>query len=595
MHWLEVAPELFVFNDCCNVYALRDGRRALLIDLGSGHALSHLPEIGVESVAAVYFTHAHRDQCQGASAALERGLELHFPKAAAAMVEPGSRPDFRMMSPAHLAYPSRFHPPRPMPGAKFDLQAPCLIDWGPYDLELFPAPGHIDHQVAFRVDGPWGSALFCGDALHSRGKVHEAYCLEHDHYTGAGARIAADTLCALRNLRAQRICPSHGPVTDEAVWDAFTVTAERLRALADLKDTILPRRPAVRRLLRPHAGAFHRVSAHLYLWQNSYFLVSEEGAVLMVDVQCKLPDSFHKLYYETLGERPVEVVLISHLHCDHVMGIEELRGHQPLQCWAHESLVEAVENPYALARPWLHNDPAKVDCVLGEAETVRWREYELTAYWFPGQTDFHAVYATEVDGRTVLFSGDNFYPAQQWGGTGGLCGYNGGHPALWRRSAELVMRLEPEWMLASHMQPFVYRRADFEAVVDWSETVAALMREIAPDGNLERCHSPHFLEVRPYVQPAAPAMPVALRVRNTYPRSLTLRVAARLPEGLAGDTATRTIELAAGEEGSLSWELAAAEGLAGMHLVTFDVSDNDGYRGEAAECYVRGAGWYEGM
>ncbi len=65
-------------------------------------------------------------------------------------------------------------------------------------------------------------------------------------------------------------------------------------------------------------------------------------------------------------------------------------------------------------------------------------------------------------------AGDNFYPPQQWGGTGGLCGFNGGLPKLWRQSAELVLRLTPDWILASHLQPFPFRREDFEAVVAWS-------------------------------------------------------------------------------------------------------------------------------
>ena len=38
----EVLPDLFEWTDTCNVYVLRDGDAALLIDLGDGSVLEHL-------------------------------------------------------------------------------------------------------------------------------------------------------------------------------------------------------------------------------------------------------------------------------------------------------------------------------------------------------------------------------------------------------------------------------------------------------------------------------------------------------------------------------------------------------------------------
>ena len=60
-------PDLFVWTDTCNVYVIRDGDSALLIDLGDGSVLDRLPELGVRRVDWVLFTHHHREQCQGAS------------------------------------------------------------------------------------------------------------------------------------------------------------------------------------------------------------------------------------------------------------------------------------------------------------------------------------------------------------------------------------------------------------------------------------------------------------------------------------------------------------------------------------------------
>ncbi|MFQ5808031.1 MAG: MBL fold metallo-hydrolase, partial [Armatimonadota bacterium] len=74
-----VAKDVFLFRDTCNVYVLRDGADAILIDLGSGAVLEHLREIGVRRVAWVVHTHHHREQCQGDHLLQPRGIRLAVP------------------------------------------------------------------------------------------------------------------------------------------------------------------------------------------------------------------------------------------------------------------------------------------------------------------------------------------------------------------------------------------------------------------------------------------------------------------------------------------------------------------------------------
>src|SRR6185295_3468281 len=117
----------------------------------------------------------------------------------------------------------------------------------------------------------------------------------------------------------------HGPVTDEDVWPALARTGTALQWLGELKDTICAGRPAVTRLVRPEVNRLLRVSKHLWLWNNSYFLVSDDGATMMVDCQGTLPPAVGKQYAEAIG-RPIEVVRVTHIHSDHVEGIEPLRA-----------------------------------------------------------------------------------------------------------------------------------------------------------------------------------------------------------------------------------------------------------------------------
>ena len=45
--WKELAPDLFLFADACNVYLLHYGDLAIAVDFGTGQWLAHLDEIGV--------------------------------------------------------------------------------------------------------------------------------------------------------------------------------------------------------------------------------------------------------------------------------------------------------------------------------------------------------------------------------------------------------------------------------------------------------------------------------------------------------------------------------------------------------------------
>src|SRR5258706_3523821 len=58
-------PDLFVWTDTCNVYVLRDGDSALLIDLGDASVLDHLAQLGIKQVAWVLSTNHHPEQCHG--------------------------------------------------------------------------------------------------------------------------------------------------------------------------------------------------------------------------------------------------------------------------------------------------------------------------------------------------------------------------------------------------------------------------------------------------------------------------------------------------------------------------------------------------
>ena len=81
MAFQQVFRDIYLWTDTCNVYVIKDGSAALLIDLGDGSVLDHLDEIGVTEVEWILFTHHHREQCQGADRIEGRGIKVAVPDA----------------------------------------------------------------------------------------------------------------------------------------------------------------------------------------------------------------------------------------------------------------------------------------------------------------------------------------------------------------------------------------------------------------------------------------------------------------------------------------------------------------------------------
>lgn len=77
----QISPNLLIFEDTCNVYIVRSGLRAVLIDFGSGAVLDHLAGLGVSSIDGINHTHHHLDRCQGDSRAVARNIPIHVTEA----------------------------------------------------------------------------------------------------------------------------------------------------------------------------------------------------------------------------------------------------------------------------------------------------------------------------------------------------------------------------------------------------------------------------------------------------------------------------------------------------------------------------------
>src|SRR5206468_9908393 len=105
--------------------------------------------------------------------------------------------------------------------------------------------------------------------------------------------------------------------------------------------------------------------------------------------------------------RSVDGIWITHYHDDHTQEVNTARRRFGARVHVERAMVDIIENPTAYAMPCLFPESIRVDRVMEDGETMRWKEYRLTAFHFPGQTLYHTGLLAERDGFKVFFTGDS--------------------------------------------------------------------------------------------------------------------------------------------------------------------------------------------
>src|SRR3954471_4059627 len=335
MPFTQLTPDTFLWSDTCNVYVIRDGDTALLIDLGDGSVLGALGEIGVTKVEWVLFTHHHREQCQGAAKLAGSGAKVAVGEAERAFFEEPL--SFRKMRPpladAHTVHGASYVRP-PIAPIAVDQAFAKMDDftWRGREFVCVQTGGHSPGQMAYllRVDGQW--VAFTGDLMLDGAKLHTWYDSEFDYGFAKGLYELANNAAQIAGYAPALLLPSHGPVVKDAPaqLDAYVTKLRRLGELyvrgyeimrfANCDQDNVSRPTAV-----PHLW---QVTPHLYkfrgpdYWVNFHMLLADKGHALFVD--CGLFDRAFldktiELMKARLGLKVIDAIFVTHMHGDHAL------------------------------------------------------------------------------------------------------------------------------------------------------------------------------------------------------------------------------------------------------------------------------------
>lgn len=619
----ELSENLFVAADTCNVYLVRSGDAGLLIDAGSGAIAEVLGNAGVEEVEWILHTHHHRDQCWGTPRLVaELGAKVAVPEYERYYFESAREHWAGKRIFDNYADGSTFFAPGADIGVDASLDDYETFRWRELEFLVIPAQGHTFGSSALIAEIDGRRVAFTGDLITTGGLVYQLHSLEYDYGDLVGVIFTMQSLQAMKRQELDLILPSHGESIDDPAGDLARLEA-KLTDIARLGTAILVGGdaewmgvPASRAL--PETPLIE-VSEHL-LWggpwtcSNFYVILSGTGEAVLVDYghaheanmhigadrQPHEPMRFVVHHLDELRERfgveTIEAVAVTHIHDDHICGIPYLQRHLGVECWALDEVAKVLEDPAGWAStPCTLSKPIRVQRRLGNGESLRWRDHELTFHFAPGQTEFHSVISAEIDGRTVAFTGDNYFPGMvDVGGklverpTQTTVFRNSFQLAMHRRCVEVMQEICPDTICPGHGEILEGGPAEIARYADYVAQKERAFRSAVAEP-ADQYVDLFWVRLHPYVSEVrGESIEYTLMVRNNFGRVATFE--ARLLDPAPGWEQPKDfvgIELAPEERGEMTLVLAGPPAsLDGRTLVTAEIRIDGVSHGPIAEALL---------
>jgi glyoxylase-like metal-dependent hydrolase (beta-lactamase superfamily II) len=597
-----LVPEVFRFRDTCNVYLLRSGRDAILVDFGSGDVLDHLDRYGVDRVTDVLVTHHHRDQVQGLERAVAAGARIWAPPVEQDLISGVDRHWLRRpLDNDYDLLQDRFTLLEPVPIAGVVAEYRTRR-YGDFDVYTLPTPGHTVGSVTYFVNVDGRRLAFTGDLLYGHGKVWSLAAMQWT-YTGVEGEAATIVSCgALSDQQADLLLPSHGEPVDDPPG-AIALARSRLQEIVDmrrgrpwdLEDWF--RRPWVE--VTPHLLR-NRTSL-----ATSWALLSDSGSALLIDYGYDMTTGL-TLRSERSARRPllasiaalrkehgidrVEVAVPTHYHDDHVAGFNLVRDVEGTEIWSAANVAPVLEDPWRYDLPCLWYDPIPVDRSLEEGAPTAWHEYELTTFALPGHTLYAAAILFEADGRRVLATGDQ----QAAGDEENRAILNYQYRNRFRyddftRSAELYLSLRPELMISGHAPVQEVTPAWLEQLLADGRRLAELHRALLPVEDVDFGAGGFGARIEPYRSTVrgGEELDIDVTVRNPFRSPDTATVRLVVPDRWIATPAEQEVRVSGHGEATLRFTVSPnGAGPVARARLGVDLTVGDVPFGQQAEALV---------
>jgi len=488
--------------------------------------------------------------------------------------------------------------------------------WEGIPIRVLAVPGYTLGAVTYLLPLEGKTIAFTGDLIYGDGKILDLYSFQDaipeakiGGYHGYAARLA-DLMQSLRRLQAEKpdlLIPARGPVIEHPS-EGIASLMRRVESLYSNYLSIDALRwyfgdehilTKARRVLGPGASIDWMPLAEtesLPSWVtaigNTRLIRSADGAGLLLDCgSTQILGQLRELR-RAGALASLDYVFITHYHDDHtdqVPAVVDAFGATVLAC---RELWDILENPDAYFLPCLTRHPISVSGRLTSGARWRWKEFEATAFYFPGQTLYHQALLVQKDrGESIFFIGDSFTPS----GIDDYCLQNRNllHPDTGFFQCLALLRSLPEgcWLVNQHVEPmFRFTSQQLDRMRATLERRVDLLRSLFPWDDPNYGLDESWARVYPYSIQAERQKPFTCRaiIFNHSPGVQCLAVRPHLPKGwtLKGPSPDR-VWIPPWQEGASEFTvLPAADAKPGLYVITADVKTHKGEFREWIEAMV---------
>lgn len=486
---VKISSNLYLYKNTCHVYIIRQGDSAVLIDFGDGSVLGFLDDLGIKGVTAVLMTHHHRDQAQGLQIAVDAGIPIWVPEIEQDLF---SQMDWHWQTRNIL---NNYNVREDRFSLLHSVQVSGLLrDYELYDFsgikfEIVPTPGHTPGSISILADIDGMKSCFVGDLIAGPGKLWSLAATQWTYNGAEGVAYSLLSLLKIKEYACNQLFPSHGEVIDQPDA-AIDLLVERL-------NNLLSDRGEHRMLLKKTIDPYLEITPHVYrnvtCEANSYVIISDSGKAMIIDYGYDFVGGMAAgsdrasrrpwlytipLLKEKYGVQNIDVVLPTHYHDDHVAGINLLQRVEKAKVWAPANFADILKHPLDNNLPCLWYDPIEPNEILPLEKTIDWEEFKITLYPLPGHTCYAVAILLEADGKSILFSGDQYQ-----GEEGLLWNYvyqNRYDLQDYLQTADLYRKLNPDIILSGHWSALFVKEGYFQTIKDRAEKLAEHHRNILP-------------------------------------------------------------------------------------------------------------------
>ena len=383
------------------------------------------------------------------------------------------------------------------------LEDGSVIDFEGIKIRFLEMQGDTNGELACIIEDNIKVGV-CGDMLCDDGKIPFLYRAPgrdnpYMRYLGRWKEIIA----SIEKLEeCEIIIPARGIALDdkaivtfkerlETVFDNYAFTSSAAWHAINVHNSILTDKPTM-----PFAEQIN-MPENIVLTDASRLIIAKNGRGFIVD--CGLKETMDKLEELTVSGRlkGIDGCFVTHYHYDHADLLNRLHDIYGCKIMTTKEVADVLDNTFRYLIPATPRQTVKTE-VLPEGYTWQWEEYTLSAFFFPGQTLYHAALLVDNGTSRLLFVGDSFSPS----GMDNYCPLNRNFVEGNRGFSyclNVIERLKPTAILAQHRtKPFIYTPATLATLRQGIAERLPLLKEVTPWSAPEVALDPQWLRVYPY-------------------------------------------------------------------------------------------------